>query len=127
VENYSVDDDKYSFFADGCAVELSEDGRTFTIKSATNEASLVNLKITQVAPGFKAGKDGTSYFGTDMKNPWGSMRHVFWPRCKAEGTITTKDGAIDFTGRALFIHALQGMKPHHAGALLHPILHPKSR
>ena len=28
----------------------------------------------------------------------------------------TKDGPIDFKGKALFIHALQGMKPHHAAA-----------
>ena len=44
------------------------------------------------------------------------MRHAFWPRNICTGTITTKDGPIDFQGKALFIHALQGMKPHHAAA-----------
>jgi len=35
----------------------------------------------------------------------------------AEGTITTKDGPIDFTdGRAFFAYAIQVMKPHHAAA-----------
>jgi len=116
LENYGFDEDHYSFYADGCAMDLSEDGRSYTVKSATNDASLVNLKITQGPPGFKVGKDGTSYFGTDPKEPWGSMLHVFWPRCHVEGSITTKDGEIDFKGRALFIHALQGMKPHHAAA-----------
>jgi len=28
----------------------------------------------------------------------------------------TKDGPIDFKGKAMFVHALQGMKPHHAAA-----------
>ena len=102
------------FFADGCAVDLSADGAAYTIKSARNEKSLVDLKVTRSAPGFVVGENGTSYFGTDLQSPWGSMRHVFWPRCKVEGGITTPDGYIDFQ-RGLFIHALQGMKPHHAG------------
>ncbi len=76
--------------------------RTYTIKSMTNENAIVNLTITRVAPGFQVGKDGKSYYGTDPKQPWGLMRHVFWPRNTAEGTIVTKDGPIDFKGKALF-------------------------
>ncbi len=81
-----------------------------------DQRSIVNLKVTQAAPGFVAGKDGKSLFGTDMSNPWGFMRHAFWPRCVVEGTIVIEEGPIDFKGNALFIHALQGMKPHHAAA-----------
>jgi hypothetical protein len=104
------------YYATDCAVELSEDGNSFSIKSMTDDRSIVNLKITKVAPGFHAGKTGKTLFGTDLENPWGSMRHAFWPRCTAEGTISTKDGPIDFKGRAFLSHALQGMKPHHAAA-----------
>lgn len=43
------------------------------------------------------------------------MRHGFWPRCQAEGSIITKAGEVNFKGRAFLSHALQGMKPHHAG------------
>lgn len=81
-----------------------------------DERALVNLKVTRAAPGFQAGKTGTSLYGTDLKNPWGSMRHAFWPRCSAEGTITTKEGPVDLKGQAIYIYALQGMKPHHAAA-----------
>jgi hypothetical protein len=81
-----------------------------------DEQAIVNLTVKRVAPGFKAGQTGKTLFGTDFENPWGSMRHLFWPRCAAEGTITTKDGPVDFTGKAFFSHALQGMKPHHAAA-----------
>lgn len=28
----------------------------------------------------------------------------------------TKEGPVDFKGKAMFVHALQGMKPHHAAA-----------
>ena len=117
VTNYGFDETKLSFFADGCAVDLNDDASEYTIKSAVNEGCLVDLRVTRKAPGFQAGKNGTSYYGTDERNPWGSMRHVFWPRCHVEGTMTTKDGPIDFKGRAMFAHALQGMKPHHAGKL----------
>jgi len=81
-----------------------------------DERATVNLKVTKKAPGFVAGKDGKTLYGTDLSNPWGSMRHAFWPRCESEGTIVTPDGPVDFKGKALFIMALQGMKPHHAAA-----------
>jgi len=114
--NHEFSEDKTAFYANDLAVELSEDGTTFTIKSMNDPNAIVNLVVRRTAPGFKAGKTGKTLFGTDLSNPWGSMRHLFWPRCESEGTITTKDGPIDFKGRAFFAHALQGMKPHHAAA-----------
>ncbi|KAI1435657.1 survival factor 1 [Xylaria sp. CBS 124048] len=114
--DYDFSEDKTSFYAKDCAVELSEDGKSYTIKSMNDERSIINLKLTRTAPGFVAGKDGRTLYGTDLSKPWGSMRHAFWPRCEAEGSIVTADGPIDFKGKALFIMALQGMKPHHAAA-----------
>ncbi|KAI9679377.1 MAG: putative cell survival pathways protein [Caeruleum heppii] len=116
ISNFGFDEGKHSCQGDNIAVTLSEDGASYTIKSAVNEKSLVNLSFSKVAPGFQAGKDGKSYFGTDPQQPWGSMRHAFWPRCNVEGSIITKDGDIDFKGRGFFAHCLQGMKPHHAAA-----------
>jgi hypothetical protein len=115
LSNYGFDEEQYSFFADGVSVELSEDGSTYTIKAAVNDNSLVNVKLVRSAPGFMGGKDGTSNYGTDPKAPWGSMHHHFWPRANVEGTIITKDGEVNVKGRGMFSHALQGMKPHHAG------------
>ncbi|POS74710.1 survival factor 1 [Diaporthe helianthi] len=116
LKDVEFSEDKCNFYAQNCAVELSADGEYYTIKSVTDDRAQVNLTIRKAAPGFVSGKDGKTLFGTDLSNPWGSMRHGFWPRCAAEGTITTADGPIDFKGKALFIHALQGMKPHHAAA-----------
>lgn len=115
LENYGFDEEQVSFFADGVAFTLNDNATSYTIKSAINDDSIVNLTFTRQCPGFQAGEDGTSYFGTDPANPWGSMRHIFWPRCKVEGSIITKEREYDFKGKGLFIHALQGMKPHHAG------------
>ncbi|KND88789.1 Survival factor 1 [Tolypocladium ophioglossoides CBS 100239] len=116
LSNVEFSEDKSSFFADDCALELAEDGNSYSIKSMNDERAIVNVKITKTAPGFQGGLTGTTKYGTDLENPWGSMRHAFWPRCAVEGTITTKDGPIDFKGRALYSYALQGMKPHHAAA-----------
>ncbi|KAL2152942.1 hypothetical protein VTH82DRAFT_4097 [Thermothelomyces myriococcoides] len=116
LNNHAFSEDRFAFYADGCSVIPSEDGTAYTIQSDNDKEAIVNLTVKRTAPGFKAGKTGTTLFGTDLSNPWGSMRHIFWPRCTAEGTITTKDGPIDFKGKAFFSHALQGMKPHHAAA-----------
>ncbi|KAH6635703.1 oxidative stress survival, Svf1-like protein [Chaetomium sp. MPI-SDFR-AT-0129] len=116
LSNPDFTEDKTGFYADDCAIELSEDGTTLTIKSMADQQAITSLTVKRVAPGFKAGKTGNTLFGTDLANPWGTMRHVFWPRCTAEGTVMTKDGPIDLKGKALFAHALQGMKPHHAAA-----------
>ncbi|GAB7338681.1 hypothetical protein MBLNU457_5406t1 [Dothideomycetes sp. NU457] len=116
LEKYGVDKSKLNFHAQGCKVDLSEDGKTYAINSTTNKKSVVDLKFTQTAPGFVVGKNGFSTFGTDPKKPWGSMRHAFWPRCKVEGSIITHEGPIDFKGTGMLSHALQGMKPHHAAA-----------
>ncbi|KAM7201642.1 survival factor 1 [Rhypophila sp. PSN 637] len=116
LDEHEFSDDKNSFYARDLAIELSEDGTTYTIKSLNDDKCIVNMTVKRTAPGFQVGKTGKSLFGTDPKNPWGSMRHAFWPRCSAEGTFTTEEGPIDFKGRALFVMALQGMKPHHAAA-----------
>lgn len=116
LNNYGFDKERYSFHADKCALTLSEDGSFYTIKSTTNLQCVVNLKFSKAAPGFVVGKNGSTTFGTDPQKPWGSMRHAFWPRCKVEGTFMTKEGEIDMQGSGCFIHALQGMKPHHAAA-----------
>ena len=109
------DEQMLCFGADNLTITLNEEGDAYTIKSTVNPGSVVDLKFTRKAPGFAIGKDGTSYFGTDPKNPWGSMSHAFWARCAVEGTITTKEKIYDLAGRGVFISAVQGMKPHHAG------------
>ncbi|KAI2473000.1 oxidative stress survival, Svf1-like protein [Annulohypoxylon bovei var. microspora] len=116
LSHHEFSEDKTGFYATDCALELSEDGTSYTIKSMNDPQAIVNLKVTRVTPGFVAGKDGKTLYGTDLSDPWGYMRHAFWPRAVAEGSIMTKDGPVDFKGRAFYVHALQGMKPHHAAA-----------
>lgn len=42
------------------------------------------------------------------------MRHFFWPRCHVTGSVTTNGHLFDAKGLGMYVHAVQGMKPHHA-------------
>ena len=42
------------------------------------------------------------------------MRHVFWPRSHVTGTVTTNGHVVDVKGLGMYVHVVQGMKPHHA-------------
>lgn len=116
LENHGFDGEMLSFYADGVSISLNEAGDEYAIKADRNEAALLNLTFKRNTPGFQVGKDGTTFFGTDPQNPWGEMRHRFWPRCDVKGAIITREKNYDFDGVGVFIHALQGMKPHHAAA-----------
>lgn len=117
LNKHKLDNDRQDFKADKLSVSLDKDGKSFHIKSSTAAECVVDVTFTQETDGFVAGRDGTSTFGTNPQEPWGSMWHKFWPRCKVTGTfITRDDGAIDMDGTGTFVHALQGMKPHHAAS-----------
>lgn len=74
-----MSDDMTCFYADDCAVELSDDGDYYTVKSINDERAIVNLKVSRVAPAFHVGNSGTTYFGTDIENPWGRSAMPFGP------------------------------------------------
>lgn len=42
------------------------------------------------------------------------MRHLFWPRTHVSGQLIVNGHVVDAKGLGLYIHAVQGMKPHHA-------------
>lgn len=111
-----------NFYATNLKIELDEDNKTYHLVSKVNEESIVDLTFTKLAPAAKIGKDGVTIYGDDIENPWGTMRHVFWPRNNVEGTITSKnpetgeEKSFNIKGLSMFVMALQGMKPHHAAA-----------
>jgi Svf1-like N-terminal lipocalin domain len=113
--DWTLSEDKCSLNSEKCSIALSEDGTTYTIKSTTNLKAVVNLTFKRTASGFVVGNDGTTLYGHDATAPWGSMRHSFWPTCEVKGSIMTQGGEIKMDGRGVYIHALQGMKPHHCG------------
>ncbi|AET37555.1 Svf1p Ecym_1320 [Eremothecium cymbalariae DBVPG len=114
LENFRIDGT--NFYANNLSLELSSDGTSFHLKSSVCTDSIVDLVATRLTSGVKVGEDPTTYYGEDEKSPWGTMRHVFWPRNSVNGTITLKGGvAVSFKENySMLAMAMQGMKPHHA-------------
>ncbi|CAN6666210.1 ceramide-binding protein Svf1p [Trichomonascus vanleenenianus] len=106
--------------AQGLSITLNEAENEYAVTSVVNEESLVEVTFSRgECAGFKIGADGTSYYGEDVKSPWGSMRHVFWPRAGLKGKIVVKGHTIELepaTARGMYVMAMQGMKPHHAAS-----------
>lgn len=100
---------------------VDDDGKTteaFHVKIHVSDEVKLDLVFTRTVEGFKIGSTGQSKYGEDLANPWGSMRHSFWPRAVVSGSIELPnqetmelDGDFGF-----FVHATQGMKPHHAAS-----------
>lgn len=113
---------KTNFKADKFRIELGLDCKSYRFAGNCSDDITVDLVFRCVDQGFKIGKDGTSKYGTDPAQPWGIMRHIFWPRCDVEGSISVKSKKLDRQlskengAGGLFVMALQGMKPHHAAA-----------
>lgn len=110
-----------NFYANGLAIELSDDNKTYHLKSSVTPLSIVELTIERLVPGVIFGKDGFSHYGEDPAQPWGSMRHLFWPRNKVVGLLIQRNPEtgedvrkVEIDGYSMFVMALQGMKPHHA-------------
>lgn len=101
-----------NFYADDLSIELV--GDEYTLKSAVTQESVVDSVVKRLTPGVIFGKDGCTFYGDDVAEPWGSMRHLFWPRCNVAGTIKSPSKTYEIKGYTMFVMALQGMKPHHA-------------
>ncbi|AQZ09254.1 SVF1 (YDR346C) [Zygosaccharomyces parabailii] len=79
-----------NFYADNLSVEIDEEGHTYHFRSNVNEKSRVDLVISRLVPGCKVGDNPSTYYGDNVEEPWGEMRHVFWPRNRVTGKIELK-------------------------------------
>jgi len=121
--DHGFSEDRLEIYATDLLVSYEKNEETgaesFVVKSIADKEVAVDLKVTREGPGVKVG-NSKSLFGTDKAAPWGFIRHVFWPRSTVSGNIVLSGGAgsekVDLAGKALFVMACQGMKPHHAAA-----------
>lgn len=79
-----------NFYARGLSLELNEEDNQYHFQSEVNPKTAVDLTVTRLTPGCKVGDDPSTYYGDNVEEPWGRMRHVFWPRNKIQGTITLR-------------------------------------
>lgn len=113
LENFRIEG--ANFYADNLLIELTGN-ELYRFKLSVNPDLEIDLTISRQTPGVIFGKDGQTLYGDDKANPWGLMRHLFWPRCSVTGTIklAVKGKEWLINGTSMFVMAMQGMKPHHA-------------
>ncbi|AGO14252.1 AaceriAFL203Cp [[Ashbya] aceris (nom. inval.)] len=113
LENFRVEG--ANFYADNLSLELDSTATSYTLKSSVTAESVVDITFQRLTPGVKVGEDPTTYYGDNTEQPWGTMRHVFWPRNSVNGTVVVHGELITLKNDfSVMILALQGMKPHHA-------------
>lgn len=139
LEDFRIDGP--NFYAKDLSLELNEQDNEYHFVSKVNAKSVVDLTVTRLTAGCKVGEDPSTYYGDNLEEPWGRMRHVFWPRNSIRGSIiltkpepteeeeeqeqpeeTAKsiyeEQTITFgkedKAYSMFVMAFQGMKPHHA-------------
>lgn len=84
-----------NFYARDLSVELNDTDDQYHFQSQVNEKTTVDLFVTRLTPGCKVGDDPNTYYGDNVEEPWGSMRHVFWPRNSMHGTITLRKPPLE--------------------------------
>ncbi|CCE64364.1 hypothetical protein TPHA_0H01580 [Tetrapisispora phaffii CBS 4417] len=88
LENFKIEGP--NFYADNLSLELNEENTEYHFVSSVNDDSKIDLTFTRLVPGVKVGDNSTTYYGDNIEEPWGTMRHVFWPRNSVVGTIDLK-------------------------------------
>ncbi|KAK8864504.1 hypothetical protein IAR55_001754 [Kwoniella newhampshirensis] len=92
---------------------------TYTISAHLDKTVQLNITYTRPssAPGFKYGEGpegGISTFGKDRtpEKRDGYVVHRFHPLMHSAGTVIIDGQVVDAKGDAIFIHAIQGMRPN---------------
>ncbi|KAG9284077.1 hypothetical protein G9A89_022851 [Geosiphon pyriformis] len=109
MSNFKLSDDRRSATADNMEITLNPECNKYKVTLKHNQDLIVSFELERVDRGFKIG-EGKTFFGKDKTS--GFVEHKFWPKCKTSGNIVVDGKAFDITGTALFVHAIQGMRPH---------------
>lgn len=107
-----------NLYADRLSMEINNHGTEYHLRSSVTKDITIDVVLQRLIPGVKVGEDPITYYGKSIKDYWGTVRHVFWPRNAVSGTIITNNGSISFSqDLCMFVMALQGMKPNHCARL----------
>ncbi|KAL7416670.1 oxidative stress survival, Svf1-like protein [Mrakia frigida] len=96
----------------------SPDGsEVYTINANLSKEIQISVTLTrpEETPGFKIGEGpngGMSFFGTDEKKREGHIVSRVMPVVLSAGHIILNGKALSADGEAMFVHAVQGMRPN---------------
>jgi hypothetical protein len=109
MSNFKLSPDRRSATAENMSITLNPECNKYTVNLTHSTELIVSFEFERVDRGFKIG-EGKTYFGQDKST--GFVEHKFWPKGNVKGNIIVDGRAFDVTGVGLFVHAIQGMRPH---------------
>ncbi|CAG8517231.1 201_t:CDS:2 [Paraglomus brasilianum] len=109
MSNFKLSPDRRSATTDGMKIELNSECTKYTVSLVHANELLISFVFERVDRGFKIG-EGKTFFGSDKST--GFVEHKFWPKGKVSGNVFINGKPFDLNGVGLFVHALQGMRPH---------------
>jgi len=108
MSNFKLSPDRRSATADNMSIVLNSECNKYTV-TLTHKELIVSFEFELIDRGFKIG-EGKTYFGQDKST--GFVEHKFWPKGNVKGNMIVDGREFDVTGVGLFVHAIQGMRPH---------------
>ncbi|CAB4394175.1 oxidative stress survival, Svf1-like protein [Rhizophagus irregularis] len=106
--NFTLSPDRRSASANNMSIKLNPECNKYAV-NLTHKELIVSFEFERIDRGFKIG-GGKTYFGQDKSS--GFVEHKFWPKGNVKGNMVVDGRAFDVTGVGLFVHAIQGMRPH---------------
>ncbi|GES74237.1 oxidative stress survival, Svf1-like protein [Rhizophagus clarus] len=108
MSNFKLSPDRRSANANNMSITLNPECNKYTV-NLTHKELIVSFEFERIDRGFKIG-EGKTYFGQNKST--GFVEHKFWPKGNVKGNIVVDGQAFDVSGVGLFVHAIQGMRPH---------------
>ncbi|CAJ0748371.1 165_t:CDS:2 [Entrophospora sp. SA101] len=109
MSNFKLSEDRCSASADNMSIELNPEHNKYKVSLQHEQELIVSFEFERVDRGYKIG-EGKTYFGVDRSS--GFVEHKFWPKGIVNGTFVVDGRKFDVSGTGLFVHAIQGMRPH---------------
>ncbi|EFR03214.1 hypothetical protein MGYG_06214 [Nannizzia gypsea CBS 118893] len=108
VQNHIFAEDMLSFGGDNVAITLNEEGTAYTIKSAINEDSLINITITRTAPGLSLARTElrpSRWNFVDFQSPTFSAGMMEYTTPPSYGSTVVNVGGVVKDGEIIYAGA----------------------
>ncbi|CAG8495944.1 7933_t:CDS:2 [Funneliformis caledonium] len=109
MSNFKLSKDRLSAEAENMSIKLNPECNKYKVILKHDKDLFIDFEFEQVDRGFQKKNGGKTYFG---KKESEYVQHKFWPKGIVKGNITVDGKTFDISGVGLFVHAVQGMRPH---------------
>ncbi|CAI2170079.1 768_t:CDS:2 [Funneliformis geosporum] len=109
MSHFKLSGDRLSAEADNMSIKLNPECNKYKVTLKHDKDLSIDFEFERVDRGFRKKNGGKTYFG---KKESEYVEHKFWPKGIVKGKIMVDGNEFDLSGVGLFVHAIQGMRPH---------------